>query len=127
MAMAHSLEGRSPFLDHEVAAWAARLPIRMKVRGMQGKVVLRKAFSEYLPAGIQRRGKQGFGIPVGTWFRGPLKEWIREVLMDTGSYLNTWFSYQARQRLLDQHINGKVDHGKRLYALAVLGLWLRTE
>jgi asparagine synthase (glutamine-hydrolysing) len=123
MNMAHSVEGRSPFLDHELAAWAARLPENMKVRGRQGKYLLRKAFADYLPDEIASRGKQGFGIPVGAWFRGPLRDWTREVLFSSGGAINQWFETAALERFINEHQAGRVDHGKRLWALAVLGLW----
>jgi asparagine synthase (glutamine-hydrolysing) len=123
MTMAHSLEGRSPFLDHELAAWAARLPENMKVRGRQGKYLLRKAFAEDLPARLHSRGKQGFGIPLGPWFRGPLAEWAEEIILASEGSLNEWFEFQPRQQLLDEHRQGRANHAKRIYALLMLGLW----
>jgi len=123
MTMAHSLEGRSPFLDHELAAWAARLPENLKVRGRQGKYLLRKAFADDLPARLHARGKQGFGIPLGPWFRDPLADWAENVILDSESLLNTWFEFQPRQQLLDEHRQGKADHAKRIYALLMLALW----
>ena len=126
MTMASSLEGRSPFLDHELAAWVARLPGKMKVRGLQGKVLLRKTFADLLPEQIQRRGKQGFGIPVSAWFRGPLVSWTREVLLDQESSIMDWFNPEYIEKMLSEHASGRMDHGKRLWALAVLGMWSRT-
>ncbi len=123
MTMANSLEGRSPFLDHEVMEWAARLPESMKVRNFRGKVLLRKAFQDALPEQIQRRGKQGFGIPVGMWLRGGLSDWTREVLLDR-RMTSYWFDRGRIETLLDEHKQARVDHGKRLWALLMLGLWL---
>lgn len=123
MAMAHSLEGRSPFLDHELASWAARLPLRYKTRGLTGKYLLRKAFADLLPEEITRRGKQGFGIPVGAWFKGPLAAWSREILLASGSGLEEWFNREALTRILDEHKSGSVNHGKRIYALVMLAMW----
>lgn len=123
MTMAHSLEGRSPFLDHELASWAARLPENMKVRGRVGKYLLRKAFLEDLPPRVHSRGKQGFGIPLGSWFRGPLVGWASEILLSSDSILDEFFEIQPRQQLLDEHFHGSANHGKRIYALVVLGLW----
>lgn len=127
MTMAASLEGRSPFLDHEFVAWAARLPDSMKIRGRTGKYLLRAAFAAHLPERVGGRGKQGFGIPLGAWFRGPLAGWARELLCASESPLRTWFRPQPLQSLLDEHLRGRADHGKRLYALAVLALWLRAQ
>jgi asparagine synthase (glutamine-hydrolysing) len=123
MTMAASLEGRSPFLDHELAGWAARLPQQYKIHGRTGKYLLRKAFADYLPAEITGRGKQGFGIPVGAWFRGPLAGWARELLFAPGNPVSEWFEATTIERVLAEHQTGRVDHGKRLYALAVLALW----
>jgi len=123
MTMAASLEGRSPFLDHELFAWAARLPRNLRVRGRTGKVLLREAFADKLPPEVLARGKQGFGIPVGTWFRGPLAGWVQEIILGGDSPLDAWFTREARQQLLDEHLQGRSNHGKRIYALAALALW----
>lgn len=123
MTMAASLEGRSPFLDHQLMEWAARLPERHRLRGRTGKVLLRKAFRQELPPEIRPRGKQGFGLPVGAWFRGPLAGWAAEVMRDRGSMLQSWFEPAALERLLREHQEGIHDHGKRLWALIVLALW----
>jgi asparagine synthase (glutamine-hydrolysing) len=123
MTMAASLEGRSPFLDHELVAWAARLPDSMKVRGLSGKYLLRHAFAEMLPKAIRSRGKQGFGIPLGAWFRGPLADWARGLLLDVGSPLQQWFRPEALNRYLEEHAQRRQDHGKRLYALSMLAIW----
>jgi asparagine synthase (glutamine-hydrolysing) len=124
MTMAASLEGRSPFLDHELAAWAARLPQDLRVRGWTGKYLLRKAFADQLPPSILERGKQGFGIPVGGWFRGPLADWAREVIVGSNTPLDDWFDRAVLLSILDEHRAGRVDHGKRIYALVMLAKWI---
>ncbi len=108
MTMAASLEGRSPFLDHELATWAAQLPQNLRVRGRTGKYLLREAFVDQLPASILARGKQGFGIPVGAWFRGPLANWGRDVILNSDTPLQEWFDQQAISSILDEHIQGSV-------------------
>src|SRR5205807_6727321 len=70
-SMANSLEARSPFLDHEVMEFAARLPVHWKLRGRESKYILRRAFPDLLPPENINRPKMGFGVPVGQWFRGP--------------------------------------------------------
>jgi asparagine synthase (glutamine-hydrolysing) len=125
MTMAHSLEGRSPFLDHKLAEWAARLPVDLKVRGHTGKYLLRKTFAANLPTSVGRRGKQGFGIPVGTWFRGPLYGWAEDILLGDHSSLITWFDSSTLRSILDDHRAGRENHGKRIYALVMLGLWAK--
>lgn len=123
MTMAASLEARSPFLDQELVAWTARLPDAMKLRGLRGKYLLRRAFAGYLPKQILAHGKQGFGIPLAAWFRGPLAEWSRELLLGGSSLLQNWFKPEPLRGYLDEHRSGRVDHGKRLYALAMLAVW----
>lgn len=123
MTMAASLEGRSPFLDHEMVEWAARLPNDLKIRGGTAKYLLKKAYGRELPESVLTHGKQGFGIPVSAWFRGPLFEWSRELMLGGGSPLREWFGRDVLAALLEEHRAGRVDHGKRLYALAMLAVW----
>lgn len=125
MTMAASLEARSPFLDQEIIAWTARLPDRMKVRDGRGKYLLRRAFDKALPANVKTHRKQGFGIPLSSWFRGPLREWSRELLLGTGSPLGRWLNRDPIQGWMAEHWQGKADHGKRLYALTMLAVWAR--
>jgi asparagine synthase (glutamine-hydrolysing) len=126
MTMAASLEARSPFLDQELIQWTARLPDAEKVRGYRGKHLLRKAFDRELPENVKRHRKQGFGIPLAAWFRGPLLQWSRELLLGSDSPLRNWLNPAPIQLLLDEHVHGAADHGKRLYALAMLAAWARN-
>jgi len=126
MTMAASLEARSPFLDQELIEWTARLPGNLKVRGRRGKYLLRKAFADALPKEVIRHRKQGFGIPLSSWFCGPLKEWTRDLLLSSSSPLTEWMNTAPMQSMLDQHAAGAADHGKRLYALVMLAMWARS-
>jgi len=122
-SMAHSLELRSPFLDHEVVALGLALPDTLKTRGREGKVALRRAFAADLPAEISGRGKTGFGVPLGRWFRSDLRELAHDLLStDRG-----WFRRDSVQRLLDEHASERVDHGHRLWCLLMLELWVREH
>jgi asparagine synthase (glutamine-hydrolysing) len=122
-SMAHSLELRSPFLDHEVMALGLALPERLKVRGREGKVALRQAFAGELPSAVATRGKTGFGVPLGRWFRDDLRELARDALStDRG-----WFRRDTVTRLLDEHEAGRADHGHRLWCLLMLELWVRDH
>jgi len=116
-SMAHSLEVRVPMLDHEFAEWAAGLSPTQKLRGPEGKYVLKKAMEPHLPHDVMYRPKMGFGVPIIHWFRGPLREQIRgrllgPVLADTGV-----FEPRALRRLVDQHQSGAWDHSPSLWAL----------
>lgn len=125
MAMAASIEPRSPFLDHKMIEWSARVPDQFKVRGRSGKVLLKKAFADYLPENVRRHRKQGFGIPLSAWFRGPLYDWSKELLASNGSLMNQWFDCNTINSMLEEHRAGRVDHGKRIYALTMLALWMK--
>ncbi|MFO3795971.1 MAG: asparagine synthase-related protein, partial [Anaerolineales bacterium] len=89
-------------------------------------VLLRRAFAHALPSQVGKRGKQGFGIPLASWFRGPLYTWSRDLLLDPHSPLAQWFNPIILAQLLEEHRRGRADHGKRLYALVMLALWART-
>ncbi|MCX7591072.1 MAG: asparagine synthase (glutamine-hydrolyzing), partial [Kiritimatiellae bacterium] len=117
MTMAHSLEARSPFLDHRLVEWAARLPVQFKLRRHTHKYLLKRAFAYLLPPELLRRRKQGFAIPVGTWFRGPLRQWAHETLLTPDTRIAALFRTAVVQNLLTEHIAGRVDHGKRIWAL----------
>jgi len=121
--MAHSVEARTPFLDGDWVEWTARLPERYKVRGLRTKWLLKAAFAEKLPAAIAARGKHGFGVPVGPWLRHELHDWARARLVEN-SALHEWFRPPAIDRLLTEHHSGRINNGKRLWALLMFGLWL---
>jgi asparagine synthase (glutamine-hydrolysing) len=122
-SMAHSLELRSPFLDHEVVALGLALPDSLKTHGREGKVALRRAFAADLPAEVAGRGKSGFGVPLGRWFRSDLRDTAHDLL--TGD--RGWFRPDTVRRLLDEHESGRADHGHRLWCLLMLELWVREH
>jgi asparagine synthase (glutamine-hydrolysing) len=122
MTMAHSVEARSPFLDVDWVEWTARLPDRFKIRRMAGKWLLKTSFGEMLPPAVCTRGKQGFGVPVGHWIKDDLRVWARERLLDNRS-LTDWFRETEVQRLLHEHDSGKMNHGKKLWALLIFAVW----
>jgi asparagine synthase (glutamine-hydrolysing) len=124
-SMAHGLECRQPFLDHRVVEAAARMPVARKFARGRGKRILLEAFSDLVPKPIRRRPKMGFGVPLDHWFRGPLAEFAREVLLDPRTQGRGLFRPEATGRLLDEHVAGKSDHSYRLWALLVLELWQR--
>jgi asparagine synthase (glutamine-hydrolysing) len=124
--MAHSLEARAPFLDAEWVEWTARLPARLKLRGGRTKWLLGAAFGELLPPAVAARGKQGFGVPVGAWLRGELRGWAQERLLGNPA-LDEWLRPAAVRALLDEHASGRANHGKKLWALLMLGVWMEQR
>ena len=125
MTMAHALEARSPFLDHKVMEVAAQLPVRWKVKGTVTKRILRELFHDLLPSDIKKRGKAGFAIPLGMWFRGPLYDKVRDALMTPKTKLWRYIKKDAVGRLIEEHKQGKADHGKRLWVLLCLEVWMQ--
>jgi asparagine synthase (glutamine-hydrolysing) len=124
--MAVSLEARSPFLDHQLMEFAAHIPSDLKIHGMNTKYILKKAMRGILPEEVLRRTKKGFGVPIGYWFRAELRDWARQILLDSRSIERGYFNPQYVQAMLDEHASGRVDHGPRIWALLNLELWHRT-
>jgi asparagine synthase (glutamine-hydrolysing) len=119
-SMAHSLELRSPLLDHRVVELGLALPDSLRMNGRTGKVALRRAFAAELPANVAARGKKGFGVPLARWFRGELRDLAGDVLLHDGL-----FRREAVERLLADHAAGRADNGHRLWCLVMLELWQR--
>ena len=126
-SMAHSLELRSPLLDVDLAELALGLPDHLKATARQGKVALRRAFADVLPPEILRRGKKGFGVPVSRWFRESLRELAGDLLLDDTARARGLFRPATLERLLADHVAGRVDHGSRLWAPVMLELWHRSH
>ncbi|NWF24844.1 asparagine synthase (glutamine-hydrolyzing) [Streptomyces sp. PKU-EA00015] len=123
--MAHSLEARSPFLDHNVMEWAAGLPARWKVDGQETKTLLRKAVAPWLPTELLSRPKAGFGVPLAEWLRGDLWTLANDLLSDHTARSRGLFRPEEVRRLLDAHRDGR-NHSSRLWALLQFELWHRT-
>ncbi len=124
--MIHSLEARSPFLDHQFAEFVARLPVHYKLRGRSRKYILKKALHKHLPRRILERGKYGFGAPVGRWFKSEIRDIAGETLTDPHTLSRGILSPKGVAWLLDTHASGKINHGYRIWQLLMLELWFRT-
>jgi asparagine synthase (glutamine-hydrolysing) len=125
MSMAASIESRVPFLDHELVEFAARMPERMKIRGMTTKFVLRKAMAGLLPPEILTRGKMGFPVPVGAWLRGPYRHVLDDLVLGQRATQRGLFDPAALRRLVTSHASGEGNHAERLWSLVNLELWQR--
>jgi asparagine synthase (glutamine-hydrolysing) len=124
-SMAHSLEARSPFLDHKVMEFAALLPPNLKLRGMETKFLLKDTLSDIVPQEILQRKKMGFGVPLDVWFRNDLKEMAYDVLLDQKSIERGYFRKEYVLQMLDDHVSKRYDHSYRIWALLFLELWHR--
>jgi asparagine synthase (glutamine-hydrolysing) len=125
-SMAHSLEVRSPFLDTELAEFAARLPPTLKARGLSLKRVLKHAVADLLPADILSRPKRGFGVPLDRWFRQDLEGYTTSMLGD-GARVRGHVRQEALDVLLAEHRSGQGSHGHALWTLLTLELFLRRQ
>jgi len=115
-------------LDTAFAEYVARLPLDAKLRWFTGKAAFKRALRPWLPRHILHRSKKGFGMPVGRWLGGPLRELAQELLLGRGGLADSGLLRRpALASLLDEHLRGAVDHRKRLWCLIVLGLWRRVH
>lgn len=125
-SMAVSLEAREPLLDHRLVEFAARLPQRLRLRGIQGKFILKSTMKRYLPDDILFRQKQGFVTPISAWLRGPLAGEARAITGGGTLARLGWFDPSALGRIAEDHISGRVDHGRLLWQLLMLDRSLRA-
>ncbi len=124
-SMAHGLELRAPFLDTALIEFASGLPDDYLRRRRQTKRILKHAFRDLLPAEILHRGKMGFGVPLGTWFRGGLRNYLHDRLTGDAK-ISDYLDRDAVAKLLSEHERGIADHALRLWTLLTLEVWLRS-
>ena len=122
-SMMASLEGRVPLLNNDFVEHVTRLPLDLKLRGLKSKFLFKKALKGLLPDNILARPKKGFGIPVASWFRGPLKEQMLSVLSPERMARHGFFEPLTVTRLIDDHLAGRSDNRKQLWTLFVFELW----
>jgi asparagine synthase (glutamine-hydrolysing) len=125
-SMAHSLEVREPLMDHKLIEWLATLPSNLKVRGGEGKFLLKKALEPQLPNEVLYRPKMGFAVPLARWFRGPLKQRVRDAVLGDRLAATGWFERNYLQHLVDAHHTGARDYSAPLWTLLMFEAFLRT-
>lgn len=126
MTMVHSLEGRSPYLDHKLVEFAASLPPEWKVANGKLKAILREFSKDYLPAELLTREKQGFGFPLNRWLKNDLKEMINDVFSSSKLIEDGFFKKDYINKINDEHQKGIVDHQMRIWGLLNMELWYRS-
>jgi asparagine synthase (glutamine-hydrolysing) len=126
-SMAHSLEVREPLMDHPLVEWLATLPSSLKLRGGEGKWVLKKAMEPMLPSDVLYRQKMGFAVPLASWFRGPLKQRVRDAVLGERLADSGLFNPATLRRLVEQHQSGMRDHSAPLWSLLMFEAFLRTS
>ena len=123
--MANSIEARSPLLDTALTEYAASLPDAFKLDGTRTKAILRDAFADVIPPDIDRRPKTGFGVPLDAWFRGELRQYVRDTLLSPSAASRPYLKPAAVEKLIDDHQQGRVNIGHRLWTLVCFERWLQ--
>jgi asparagine synthase (glutamine-hydrolysing) len=126
-SMAHSLEVRVPLLDHPFTEWVSGLPPDYKLRGSEGKYLLKKSLEPHLPRDLLYRPKMGFGVPLAKWFRGPLRERLRQDLLTGGLADTGLFDRGYLERLVNEHQSGIRDHSAPLWTLLMFQAAVRHD
>jgi asparagine synthase (glutamine-hydrolysing) len=126
MTMAASIEERVPFLDHKLVELAARIPGRVLARGFRTKVLLKQALRPRLHTEVLDRRKTGFAVPIGPWFRAPLKSFVADLLLCPSARSRDYFDQEHTEHFVCEHFDGVRDRQKQLWALVNFELWLRS-
>jgi asparagine synthase (glutamine-hydrolysing) len=125
MTMAHGLEARSPFMDHRLAEFAARMPSNVKVRGRNLRYLQRKLAARYLPPEILTRSKQGFSSALPYILKNEYRDMYAQFLKDSELVRAGILAGEPIQQMLDEHLGGRADHGNRLWLLINSEVWYR--
>lgn len=126
-AMSVSLETRLPFLDHRVIEFAWQLPPAMKIRDGQGKWLLRQLLYQHVPAALVERPKTGFGVPLDSWLRGPLKEWAGDLLSPARLGREGYLHAGPVTRLWNEHLSGRYNRQHALWNVLMFESWLAAQ
>ncbi len=123
-SMAHALEVREPLLDHELMGWVSGLPTDLKLRGSEGKYLLKKSMEPYLPHDVLYRKKMGFSVPLAAWFRGPLAATIRSVVLGERLASTSLFNQDFLREVLEAHQTGRRDYSVILWTVLMFDAFL---
>ena len=126
-SMAHSLEVREPLMDHKLVEWLATLPSGLKIQGNEGKYLFKKAMEPFLPNEVLYRPKMGFAVPLARWFRGPLKQRVRDAVLGETLAATGIFNRDYLQHLVDAHQSGARDYSAPLWTLLMFEAFVRNN
>jgi asparagine synthase (glutamine-hydrolysing) len=126
-SMAHSLEVRTPFLDYELVEWVASLPSAIKLKGGEGKHILKRSLEPLLPREVLYRNKMGFAVPLDVWFRGSLRDHIAETVRGRRLAESGLFNPATLARIVADHQSGRRDHSAILWSLLMFDGFLRQN
>lgn len=119
----NGMEARTPFGNYKLFEFTASLPYSWKLKGLSTKYIMKQAFKGVLPEEIVNRGKKGFGIPLGKWFKGGLKERLMDTVLSSKAVNRGYFDKQQLGSFINEHMESKADHGYKLWALLMLEYW----
>ncbi len=126
-SMAHSLEVRVPFLDHKFVEWSATVPTAMKLKQGCGKYILKKALEPYLPGDVLYRKKMGFRVPLADWFRGPLKEKLKQALLSEEMIESGLFNMKTIETWINDHQSGRKEYSAPLWTLLMFASFYKQQ
>lgn len=126
-SMAHALEVRVPLLDHKFVEWVSGLPPEVKLKGQEGKYILKKSLESYLPEDVLYRPKMGFGVPLAKWFRGPLKDKVNEGLLGSTLRESGLFNMDYIAQVVRDHQSGMRDYSVIIWTLLMFNAFLQRE
>ena len=126
-AMASSLETRVPFLDHNLIEYVFKIPHSLKFRNGHGKWILKKILNQYVPKNLTERPKMGFAIPLGSWLRGPLRDWAENLLNEKRLNQENFFNTKLVRDKWLEHLNGKKNWHHHLWDILMFQAWLEKN
>ena len=126
MSMANSLETRAPLLDYRMVEFAVGLPVSLKIKDGSSKYILKQMLKPHVPPSILTKSKQGFAVPIGSWFQSDLYPYTRDILLDPRSQHRGLFKPGVVEKVLEFHSQGRRDYGEWIYMLLMLELWFQT-